>query len=79
MNKNINVLAFGSIADIIGKKSFIMEEIDSTERLQQTLEDKYPSLTTVQYAIAVNEEIIQTPVLLENNSTVAILPPFSGG
>lgn len=75
----INVLAFGSIADTIGNKSFIMEEIDSTETLQKILEDKYPSLRTLQYAIAVNEEIIQIPVPLENNSTVAILPPFSGG
>ncbi|MGZ3846864.1 MAG: MoaD/ThiS family protein [Flavisolibacter sp.] len=79
MNKKINVLTFGAIADIIGNKSFLMEGIDSTEKLQHILEDKYPSLRTVQYAIAVNEEIIQTPVLLENNSTVAILPPFSGG
>ena len=78
-SKIINVLTFGAIADIIGNKSFVMKEIDSTEKLQQVLEEQYPLLKTVQYAIAVNEDVIQAPMLLENNATVAILPPFSGG
>jgi len=43
------------------------------------LEEKYPRLKTVQYAIAVNKEVIQQNTILDNDATVAILPPFSGG
>lgn len=77
--KTVNVLTFGAITDITGNKSFAMEDIDSTEELIQVLEEKYPLLKTIQYAIAVNKEVIQQDTKLENEATVAILPPFSGG
>jgi len=75
----INVLTFGAIAEITGEKSFVMNDIASTEILLKTLEDKYPLLKTVQYAVAVNKEVIQEPTELGDHATVAILPPFSGG
>ena len=50
----INVLTFGAITDITGNKSFEMEGFDSTEKLVQALEEKYPLLKTIQFAIAVN-------------------------
>jgi molybdopterin converting factor small subunit len=75
----INVLTFGAITDITGKRNFEMEGIDSTEKLVQTLEEKYPLLKTIQYAIAVNKEVIQQHTVLNNEASVAILPPFSGG
>jgi len=75
----INVLTFGAITDITGSKSLEMEGIDSTEKLVQTLEEKYPLLKTVQYAIAVNKEVIHQHTVLNNEANVAILPPFSGG
>ncbi len=77
--KQINVLTFGAITEITGSKSFLMQGIDSTERLVDLLEEKYPRLKTVQYAIAVNKEVIQQNTMLDNDATVAILPPFSGG
>jgi molybdopterin converting factor small subunit len=77
--KTINVLTFGAVTEITGDKSFIMEGIESTEMLMQVLEEKFPLLKTVQYAIAVNKEVIQKQTALENGNTVAILPPFSGG
>lgn len=77
--KQINVLTFGAITEITGQKSFVMEEIDSTENLVRVLEEKYPSLRNLQYILAVNKEVIQQHTDLATGSTVAILPPFSGG
>ena len=77
--KQINVLTFGAITEITGSKSFLMNGIDSTQHLVDLLEEKYPRLKTVQYAIAVNKEVIQQNTILDNDATVAILPPFSGG
>lgn len=75
----INVLTFGAISDITGTKSLEMEGIDSTQKLVQSLEEKYPLLKTIQYAIAVNKEVIQEHTNLNDDTTVALLPPFSGG
>jgi molybdopterin synthase sulfur carrier subunit len=79
MMSRIHILTFGAVTDITGNKSFVMEEIDSTEKLTRVLEEKYPLLKNLQYVIAVNKEVIQRHTTLENNATVAILPPFSGG
>jgi len=77
--KQIKVLTFGAITEITGSKNFLMQGIDSTQHLVQLLEEKYPRLKAVQYAIAVNKEVIQQNTVLDNDATVAILPPFSGG
>jgi len=77
--KQINVLTFGAITEITGSKSFLVQGLDSTERLVNLLEEKYPKLKTVQFAIAVNKEVIQQNTILDDDATVAILPPFSGG
>ena len=77
--KQIKVLTFGAITEITGSKNFLMQGIDSTQHLVQLLEEKYPRLKAVQYAIAVNKEVIQQNTILDNDATVAILPPFSGG
>jgi molybdopterin converting factor small subunit len=77
--KQINVLTFGAITEITGNKNFVIEAVDTTEALVKMLEEKYPVLKTVQYAIAVNKEVIQESVVLNNHAYVALLPPFSGG
>ncbi len=77
--KQIEVLTFGAITDITGKKNFFMNEVGDTEMLIKALEEEYPLLKTIQYAIAVDKEIIQQHTVLKENEIVAILPPFSGG
>ena len=77
--KQINVLTFGAIREITGNKNLVVEAVDTTDALVKLLEEKYPILKTVQYAIAVNKEIIQQPVVLNDHADVALLPPFSGG
>ena len=79
MMKQINVLTFGAIREITGNKNLVIEAVDTTETLVKILEEKYPMLKTVQYAIAVNKEVIQHPVVLNDHADVALLPPFSGG
>ena len=77
--KQINVLAFGAITDITGKSSFVVNDIGSTEDLIKQLEEQYPRLKTINYAIAVDKRIVTGNTNLQHNATVAILPPFSGG
>jgi len=76
--KQLNVLAFGAVAEITGDK-FTLMNIDSTGDLQQQLGIRFPDIKNISYAIAVDKTVVNTNTVLHNNATVAILPPFSGG
>ena len=75
----IKLLFFGQITDIIGVSTLEIKELNSTDALKLQLENQFPVLQTVSYAIAVNKKIIQENTTLIHNDTVALLPPFSGG
>ena len=75
----INILAFGQIADIAGKNSWTIDNAEDTDSLKEKLEQRYPILKEMNYLIAVDKTIIQTNTPLSSEVTVALLPPFSGG
>lgn len=75
----IKLLFFGQITDIIGVSSLEMKAVNNTDTLQLLLENQFPELQTIAYAIAVNKKIIQENTTLIHNDIVALLPPFSGG
>lgn len=74
---DINVIAFGQIAEITGSK-FIIEASDITI-LKTRLHTQHPALADKKYAIAVNKKLVTTNVTLTENDTVALMPPYSGG
>lgn len=75
----INVLIFGQLADIIGKSSIKFYEVSDTDALQKSLLQQYPAFEKLTFSIAVNKNIIQQKMNLNNEDEVALLPPFSGG
>ena len=75
----INLLAFGQIAEITGKSAWKMAGIKDTNALIQDLEKQFPHLVKTNYSIAVNKKVIQENTVLNDNDTIALLPPFSGG
>jgi sulfur-carrier protein len=79
MEKQITVLAFGPVTDIIGHNSVVMNDVITTADLIQRLEETYPALKRANYVLALNKKIITQPEKLENGAVVALLPPFSGG
>jgi molybdopterin synthase sulfur carrier subunit len=75
----VNVLSFGQVADIINTSSFNMSNVADIDTLKQLLEDKFPQLKEINYAIAVDKKVATGNVVLQDKSVVALLPPFSGG
>lgn len=75
----IQLLAFGQIIDITGKSAWKMSGIKNTEDLIINLEQEFPSLAKTRYSIAVNKKVIQVNTTINENDTIALLPPFSGG
>lgn len=75
----INIILFGQLTDITGSASVTVEGVIDTDSLQATLNNTYPALINSKYVTAVDKKVISENTLLTDNSTVALLPPFSGG
>jgi molybdopterin synthase sulfur carrier subunit len=75
----IHLLTFGQITDITGKSAWKMVGIKDTNELIKNLEEQFPALSTTNYSIAVNKKLIQENTAFNENDTIALLPPFSGG
>lgn len=75
----INLLAFGQIAEITGQSMWKIVGVKDTNALIQELEKQFPDLVKKNYSIAVNKKIIQGNTILESGDAIALLPPFSGG
>lgn len=75
----VTLLLFGRIAEILGTTKMTINDIQDTDALQAYLLKQYPALSSINYAVAVNEQIIAANTTLKEDFTIAILPPFSGG
>lgn len=75
---SLKVIMFGKLVDIAGN-SVSVDEAKDTDSLVSSLNKTYPALATTKYVIAVNKKVINQNTTLDNNSEIALLPPFSGG
>jgi sulfur-carrier protein len=74
----MQIILFGRLAEIAGGAVFVNDAAD-TENLIKELHEMYPALAETKYVIAVNKQVVNSNTLLNENSVVALLPPFSGG
>lgn len=75
---SMQIILFGRLAEIAGSAVFVNDAAD-TENLIKDLHKIYPALAETKYVIAVNKQVVNSNTLLNENSVVALLPPFSGG
>ncbi len=78
MSAAVTVLYFGAAKQAVGKSSEVIYAGDTTTLCSQILE-KYPSIRTVTYRLALNSVMLKEESLLKENDIIAILPPFEGG
>ena len=79
MNKKMNIMVFGQLEDITGASIISIDEVADTEQLLNSLYIRFPQLKQKKILIAVDQKIIQENTVINDQSTVALLPPFSGG
>lgn len=75
----MTVLFFGQLAEMAGLKELSIEDTKDTAALRSLLLLRFPALAEVVFKLAVNTIIIDKDIPLQANSTIALLPPFSGG
>ena len=74
----INIIIFGQLCELLGE-NLILSDISDTDSLIAFLNKKYSGLVDKKYMIAVNKKLITANTILTDNSTVALMPAFSGG
>lgn len=75
----MKIIPFGKLADILEHNAVIVEHIFDTDGLRQALERQFPQIIHIQYLVAVNRKIVTENTILDDDATIALLPPFSGG
>lgn len=75
----IKVMFFGQLVDITGKHNLEVNGVADTLALQQHMQAAFPALGHITYRIAVDKKIVTENTPLRPETTVALLPPFSGG
>jgi sulfur-carrier protein len=75
----IEIISFGQIAEFINNQKIEVDGIADTDAFKQYLEDRFPTLKSMKYKLAMNKNIVQQNTEIKNQAVVAIMPPFSGG
>ena len=75
----VRILIFGQLADIVSDHELTLIDMPDTNKLVNELNKRYPALAQARYVMAVDKQTITTNTDLKDGSTVALLPPFSGG
>lgn len=78
-NQELSILVFGQLAEITGAGSISLPMVPDSNALQEILNERFPALSTVSYVIAVDKKLIICNTALTLQSSIALLPPFSGG
>ena len=75
---SVKIILFGKLAEIAGG-ALSVDNVADTDSLINALHKDYPEFTKAKYLIAVDKQVIKENTVLNKKSTVALLPPFSGG
>ncbi|MEO5594326.1 MAG: MoaD/ThiS family protein [Chitinophagaceae bacterium] len=73
------IILFGQLTDITGNDTIAVNNISDTDSLVTELNKLYPAMIGVKYIIAIDKKVIQENTVIQETSTIALLPPFSGG
>ena len=75
----IEVLFFGQLAEITKCSTLDLEYIGTTDKLKEIVFGRFPELSSVKFAMALNNEIVIENTAIKDQSKVAFMSPFSGG
>ena len=66
--------------ELLHGSDHVIEKPDFSARdLLKILHEKYENLNGNTFVIAVNKTLATEDVMINNNDTIALLPPFAGG
>lgn len=78
-NSEINIMVFGQLAEITGTSGLLVPLLADSDSINAELHKRFPALAQTRYIMAVDKKPVTGNVPVSAQSTIALLPPFSGG
>ncbi|MFM2393697.1 MAG: hypothetical protein RLZZ546_1679 [Bacteroidota bacterium] len=75
----LQILVFGQLTDVFGKSEINLDFVPKVIDIKSSLIQSYPALKEKTYVVAVNNKVVDDQTEINDGSTIALLPPFSGG
>ena len=75
----IEILFFGQLTDKTGCNTMQLGNPGTIGQLKEKLFYQFPELKNAKFTIAINNRLIIEDQIILENSTIAFMPPFSGG
>ncbi len=75
----LQILAFGQLTDVIGSSHLETEKVNTVKELRASLYVKFPALSSKTFVIAISNKVADDETEIKEGSSIALLPPFSGG
>jgi molybdopterin synthase sulfur carrier subunit len=75
----VKVLFFGVLSEVTGSDCRYYKDVGSTDDLRYRIMDEYPEIEHYNYRLSLNNEIVDSDILLTDSDEVALLPLFAGG
>lgn len=75
----INIKFFGVLSELAKSSAIIIDNVNSTDELLTSLNNRYPGFDKHDVLLAVNNKQIKTNTTLNEGDNIAVMPPFSGG
>ena len=75
----MEIILFGQLAEIAGHSRIEIDPQTDTDGLVECINKKYPAMMNIRYQIALNKKVVNSNSPIIAGSTIALLPPFSGG
>jgi sulfur-carrier protein len=75
----VQIILFGQLTDIVGNDKMLLQDVQDTDELVQSVNKLYPAMAGIKYIVAVDKQTILANTILNETSSVALLPAFSGG
>jgi molybdopterin converting factor small subunit len=75
----MKIQVFGRLTEVFGADKIVIDPVSDTDTLLKILRQDYPTITDTGFIIAVDKKQVRENVQLSPDTTVVLMPPFSGG
>ena len=78
---SIHVMYYGMLAEITGvaDEAWLIDEHITVGQFRTRIGERYPGMRDKKFKVAVNKQIADDFMVMNNQAEVALLPPFAGG
>jgi molybdopterin synthase sulfur carrier subunit len=79
MSNKITIKLFGNLSELVNTHEILIDFKSTFFELKAELFLQFPMFENKEFVFAIDQKLIHENILINPNSEIALLPPFSGG